>query len=134
VYEDSEWLETNSPLPTWYDYRQRIKKGLNDSLEWRRRLNGIYAERLPAELQLAEPYQTWRFNIRPRHQARILQAIFSAGLFASAHYTSLAGIMADGRAAAAETLASEIINLFNDQHFTLQMAERVCAVIRENLD
>jgi hypothetical protein len=41
--------------------------------------------------------------------------------------------MAPGHCPQAETLANEIINLFNDHHFDPQKAEQVCAVIMETL-
>jgi dTDP-4-amino-4,6-dideoxygalactose transaminase len=63
----------------------------------------------------------------------ILDRIFSAGLFASSHYASLAGIMDDGKAPQAEALAATTINLFNDHHFTADQAEQVCKIILENL-
>ena len=76
----------------------------------------------------------WRFNIRVKNKKRIYAAIFKAGLFASSHYVSLAGIMSEGRAPQTEALANEIINLFNDHHFSAQQAEQVCAVVVENLN
>ena len=97
-------------------------------------LNEIYASHLPAEIQLPGTYQSWRFNIRLENKEHILNSIFSAGLFASSHYASLAGIMAPGYCPQAENLVGEIINLFNDHYFNAQKAEQVCALIMENLN
>jgi dTDP-4-amino-4,6-dideoxygalactose transaminase len=132
TYADSDWLQTDGDLPTWYDYRQQIESGLNSSLRQRAALNEIYAARLPTEIQLPPAYQTWRFNLRLKNKERVLEAIFSAGLFASSHYVSLAGVMAPGRCPQTESLANEIINLFNDHYFDPQKAEQVCAIIMEN--
>jgi len=133
VYTDSDWLQTGADLPAWYDYRQQIEAGLKTSLEHRVTINEIYARRLPLELQLPREYQTWRFNLRLKNKEQVSEAIFAAGLFASSHYASLAGVMAPGRCAQAETLAKEIVNLFNDHHFDPQKAAQICAVIMENL-
>jgi len=133
TYTDSDWLQTDADLPTWYDYRQQIEDSLESSLRQRTALNEIYAATLPAETQLPEAYHTWRFNIRVKHRDRVLEKIFSAGLFASSHYASLPGIMASGECPQTESLAGEIINLFNDNHFDLQRTKGVCEVIRENL-
>ena len=133
VYTDSDWLQTDADLPAWYDYRQQIESGLKVSLQHRDALNVIYENLLPKEIQLAKEYQSWRFNLRLKNKDRVLKSIFSAGLFASSHYASLAGIMAPGQCTQAETLADEIINLFNDHYFDAQKAEQVCAVIMENL-
>ncbi len=62
-----------------------------------------------------------------------MNAIFSAGSFASSHYASMAGIMSEGQALQAEKLANEVINLFNDHHFSVEQAEQVCGIIMENL-
>ena len=134
TYRDTDWLETSSDLPNWSDYCQQIKNGLKESMEQRAALNAIYAANLPVEIQLPNAYQMWRFNIRVQNKRRIYEAIFQAGLFASSHYVSLAEIMSQGRAPQAEALAYEIINLFNDHHFSAQQARQVCAVIMENIN
>ena len=133
IYIDNDWLQTDADLPTWYDYRQQIKACLEASLQHRASINEIYARNLPPEIQLPRAFRTWRFNLRLKNKERVLEAIFAAGLFASTHYASLAGIMAPGRCPQAEQLANEIVNLFNDHHFDPQKTEQACAVIMENL-
>lgn len=133
VYKDTDWLQTDADLPAWYDYRQQIEDGLKTSLQHRNALNAIYENLLPKEIQIAKEYQSWRFSLRLKNKDRVIKSIFSAGLIASSHYASLAGIMAPGQCTQAEVLANEIINLFNNHYFDTQKAERVCAVIMENL-
>ena len=136
IYHDTHWLETVSNLRVlraWYDYHDQIENRLSRSLTQRSILNKIYTGNLPAEIQLSQSYQTWRFNIRVKNKKHIMNAIFNAGLFASSHYASLAGIMAEGRASEAEKLADEVVNLFNDRHFSAEQAEQVCEIIKENL-
>jgi Ca-activated chloride channel family protein len=58
-----------------------------------------------------------------------LQQIFAAGLFASSHYRSLVGIMGEGTGAHASDLDMCVVNLFNDHHFTVEMAERTAHII-----
>src|SRR5258706_1234322 len=128
-YHDSDWLQTDADLPAWNEYREQVQSALGLSLNQRETLNKIYASRLPQEVQLPERYQTWRFNIRVPNKMQILKAIFDNGLFASSHYASLAGIMSEDRAPVAQALASEVINLFNDNYFDEQKAERVCEII-----
>ena len=134
IYRDSNWLETESDWPARYDYQQVIKNSLKESLQQRADLNTIYTTNLPFEIQLPNGYQTWRFNIRLKNKKHIYEAIFKAGLFASSHYASLAGIISGGRAPQAERLANEVINLFNDHHFSAHQAGQVCAVIVENIN
>ena len=134
IYHDSDWLETYAPMPAWYDYRQQIEKGLKASLFSRTGLNVVYQKLLPQAIQLPQAYQIWRYNIRVKNSANVLKAIFEARLFASSHYASLAGIMVEGLAPQAETLANQVINLFNDHHFDLQKVEKICEVISENYE
>lgn len=133
VYEDSDWLETDAPLPAWYDYHRQIESELTASLARRALLNHIYASRLPSEIQLPPEYQSWRFNIRIKNKSQVLSAIFNAGLFASSHFESMADIMADGSAPHARRLADQVLNLFNDRHFDEEKAQQICDVILENL-
>ncbi|MFN8404247.1 MAG: hypothetical protein U0V48_11940 [Anaerolineales bacterium] len=115
-------------MPTWGEYRQTVETKLEASLAHRKTLNKVYKSSLPKDIQLPEKYQTWRFNIRVKNKKRVMDEIFANGLFASSHYASLAGIMSDGNTPVAESLAGEVINLFNDHYFTAEMAERVCEI------
>ncbi len=133
IYQDSDWLETETPVPPWGEYLQQMERNLPESLNRRALLNQVYTRLLPAEIQLPPQFQTWRFNIRVKNKQHVMNAIFSAGLFASSHYASLAGIMDEVTVPHAEVLAKCIINLFNDRHFTLDQAEQVCNIILENL-
>jgi hypothetical protein len=133
IYRDCDWLETDTPVPAWELYLERIERRLIQSLEQRIALNQIYADRLPVEIQLPGGFQTWRFNLRVKNKRQILEKIFAAGLFASSHYASLAGIMSDGDAPHAAALAEDVINLFNDHHYTTAQAEQTCTIILENL-
>jgi hypothetical protein len=133
VYQDSDWLDTETPVPLWYGYRKQVEERLMQSLEQRTLLNQIYESLLPPELQLPTAFQTWRFNICVKNKQHIMRTIFSSGLFASSHYASLAGILEDSKAPCAESLAEGVINLFNDHHFTSDQANQVCKVILENL-
>ncbi|OGO21828.1 MAG: hypothetical protein A2Y54_09220 [Chloroflexi bacterium RBG_16_51_16] len=132
-YADSDWLDTSLNLPSWYDYRRQIEDNRTQSLEHRMELNKIYTAELPNEIQLPEKFQNWRFNLRVKNQEAVLNAIFAAGLFASAHYASLAGIMTSDEAPQAGKLASQVVNLFNDHHFTAVQAVSICRIITENL-
>jgi dTDP-4-amino-4,6-dideoxygalactose transaminase len=133
IYHDSDWLQIDPPFPAWYDYSLQIEAKRSASLNRRESLNQIYASCLPQEIQLPQSYQTWRFNIRVKNRSQIMGEIFNAGLFASSHYVSMAGIMADGSAPFAEALADEVINLFNDDHFDEEKAHKVCDTILRNL-
>lgn len=132
-YKDSDWLETDSHLPDWPKYSDRVRAARAESLARRQSLNAVYNSLLPSELGLPEAFQLWRFSLLVPHKKAVLDAIFAAGLFASSHYASLAGIMGSGRGENAQELAEHVINLFNDHHFTLDMAERTAQIVRRSL-
>jgi len=131
-YQDSAWLQAE-PVPAWDEYRRQIAEAAPGSSAHRRELNAIYSAQLPAEICLPERFQLWRFNIRVEDPPAVMKAIFEAGLFAGSHYASLAGIFAPGSCPQAEELAGGVVNLFNDHHYTVVMAERTCDIIRKNL-
>lgn len=132
-YQDSDWLQTDSELPDWKTYRRMVEVKLELSLLQKRRLNAIYSSRLPKEIQLPAKYQTWRFNIRVKNKKQVMDAVVATGLFASSHYASLAGVMSDGRAPVAESLAGEVVNLFNDHHFDYDKAEKMVSLVLKHL-
>lgn len=129
VHHESDWLETDRALPAWPEYVDRVRRTLTETLEQRRLLNEVYNSIIPQELRLPERFQLWRYNLRLARPGAALKAIFDAGLFASSHYQSLVGIMGDGEAFHAGKLGSEILNLFNDHHYTVDMAERTAHII-----
>jgi dTDP-4-amino-4,6-dideoxygalactose transaminase len=132
-YQDTDWLETETPQPQWEAYREQIEQKLQSTLQHRAALNVIYENNLPEEIQLPKACQSWRFNIRVKNKKEVLRAIFAEGLFASSHYASLAGIMADGHAPNAEIFANEVINFFNDEHFDEEKAQKTCDIISRSL-
>jgi hypothetical protein len=133
TYHDSDWLQTDGVPKKWEIYWREIETALQVSQAHRWEINAVYAERLPAELQLPEPFQLWRFNLRLPNKQPVLDALFAAGLFASSHYASLAGIFAPGSCPQTEALAGSVINLFNDNYYTVEMAERTCDIILRTL-
>jgi hypothetical protein len=132
-YTDSNWLQTEAELPAWPHFADRVRHALKVSLEQRQRLNAIYDALIPAELRLPPSYQLWRYNIRVKDGTAMLRAIFAAGLFASAHYASLAGLFGPGTGSNATELAGQVVNLFNDQHFTPDMAEKTAQTVLRSL-
>lgn len=133
-YHDSDWLQTDADLPRWEQYKLQVGETLERVDKHRQPNNAIYAERLPAEIQLPAKYQNWRFNLLVNQPKRVIRAIFEAGLFASSHYASLGRIFSENQGCPqAEKLAGKVINLFNDYHYSTEMAEKTCEVILKNL-
>ncbi|MFN2118765.1 MAG: hypothetical protein ACK2T0_00005, partial [Anaerolineales bacterium] len=128
-YRDSDWLETDSELPTWDAYVERLSAAIPASLAHRQKINAVYNSMIPVELRLAERFQLWRYNVRHIAAGPVADAISSAGLFASRHYASLVGIFGSGIGVNSAALAGSIVNLFNDFHYTVDMAERTARIV-----
>ena len=129
VYQESNWLQTDIEMPRWPRYSERVRNMAKLALLQSTNVNAIYNSLIPAELRLPAPYQAWRYNIRVQDNQKILAAIFAGGLFASAHYASLEGIFGAGTGEHAAALAGQVLNLFNDFHYTLDMAEKTAQII-----
>jgi hypothetical protein len=132
-YIDSNWLQTDLDLPVWPEFAERVRTAKESSISHRQSVNAVYNSLIPPSLSLGEEYQLWRFNLRLPDKKKALEAIFNAGLFASSHYASLGGIMGPGKFPAAEHLAEEVVNLFNDIHYTLEMAEKTAKIVLGSL-
>ncbi len=129
LYTINDWLNGSLFNKTRTEYRNIVQIELKRIRSLKSKINKIYSEGLPAEMQFSSEFQNWRFNIRTTHKKYFLKHIFSAGLFASSHYTSLGGIMCEGKFPKAKTLHQHIINLFNDRYFTEENAHQTVSII-----
>jgi hypothetical protein len=132
-YKDSYWLQTELDLPVWPEFAERVRTAKESSISHRQSINAVYNSIVPSSLSLGEEYQLWRFNLRLPDKKKTLKAIFNAGLFASSHYPSLGGIMGTGNFPAAKRLSGEVVNLFNDIHYNLEMAEKTAKIVLGSL-
>ena len=133
VYVDTDWLQTDSELPLWREYSARLRADVESSLAHRQSIKVVYNSLIPGELCLPDEYQLWRFNLRIPDKKKTMDAIFQENLFASSHYASLANIMSDDFCPNAQELADHVINLFNDTHYTVEMAEKTSRIILRSL-
>lgn len=120
--EENEVLNNNK----WDLDDASLLSKMEATIAHKERLNAIYRKALPKSIQLPEAYQHWRFNILVPNKEEIMQAIFDAGLFASGHYAP----QADDCPVAAK-LHEHVINLFNDEYFTEEQAEKTCEIINK---
>ncbi len=123
------WLDFRVPEVPWEEHRRRTIEALRLVDEHKRRLNALYTDALPREIQMAPEFQSWRFNIRVPAPERLVERLFAAGLFASRHYAPLAGSFGEGGFPVAERLHSEVVNLFNDWYFDKDRAARAIDLV-----
>jgi len=129
VYKDSDWLNSSDPQKTWAKYREKIEQECVLSDRIKASINSIYVSRLPLEIQFPSTYQSWRFNIQVEEKDAVLKAIDKAGLFASGHYYSLAGLFGFAYAPNASFLHRYVIQLFNDRYFSVDQAMKLTEVL-----
>lgn len=129
-----EWLDLSEPCLSWHSYRKRLLDVLVKTEQHKQRINEIYQTALPAEIQLPESFQQWRFNIRVSKADRLVARLFEANLFASRHYSSVGGIFSERRFPRAEELHKSVVNLFNDWNLNEAQAQLATEVVMEHLD
>lgn len=132
-YMESNWLDT-TPVSAPDDYSIKVSAMTPEILNHKETLNKIYSSSFPQSIQMNKRFQEWRFSIRVSHKQQLLDNIFSTGLFASTHYASLGNIFAEGNYPQAEKLHSSVINLFNDQHFSIEMAKKIVEIVNDHLN
>lgn len=128
-YIDSAWLDCSKPKWSMEDYRDKIQDNLKKTNRIKKETNQIYYNNLPKSIQLPKEYQNWRFNIMVSNKDKILSKIFENGLFASSHYASIGNVFGTGEFKNTANLHAQIINLFNDNHFSPILAEKTCEII-----
>ena len=101
--------------------------------EHKRKINLIYENNLPIEIQLNTCFQQWRFNIIVNGRDLLLKQIFFNKLFASSHYHDLSGILMNQQAKYSFELHSKVINLFNDKYISENQALKLTRIIRKYL-
>lgn len=128
------WLDLRPPEVSWKEHRRRTVEELRRADGHKRRLNAIYSQALPREVQMDPGLQSWRFNIRVPASQRLIERLFAAGLFASRHYASLSFSFGEGRFPVAERLHGEVVNLFNDRYFDEDRAARAAGIVLRHLE
>lgn len=130
IFEEMSYSDVEVPLNEClknkeYNFDMQLFISNRDRvLNHKNRLNNIYKDLLPSEIQMPSEYQNWRFNIMVDNKDKILDAIFSVGLFASSHYKPNSC-----NCPVAMSIYSKVINLFNDLYFSEEQAVRACNVI-----
>lgn len=132
-YSDSNWLGDTSITTSPENYQNLVKSKMAIVSMHKEVINSFYSRELPEEVQLPKAFQNWRFNIRVPKRNELLEKIFEAGLFASAHYGSVTCLFGHQKAYHAYESNSNILNLFNDLRFDIEKTKRVVAVVKKHL-
>ena len=97
------------------------------------KINRIYRENLPYEVQWGDDYSQWRFMISVENREEVLKAIFDAGLFAGTNFPSISWMFKSVHCENAERESKHIVNLFNDFRVNEQFAYKICEIIKSKI-
>lgn len=128
------WLDAGEPDLSWAEYQHRVFAAAQAADEQKRRLNAIYSEILPPEIQFLPEMQRWRFNIKVPEAEQFIRTTFANGLFASRHYAALRPTLESPRFPVAEQLHAEVVNLFNDRYFDQERARKMALLVLQHLN
>lgn len=130
---DFPWLDY-SPLKMQPDHYFGIIKAKMDAVTYdKEKINRIYRENLPQEVQWGDEYSQWRFMISVEKREEVLNAIFDAGLFAGTNFPSVSWMFKSVHCENAEKESRHIINLFNDFRVNEQFAYKICEIINSKI-
>lgn len=128
------WLK----LDDYNDYKsyiEVIESKKKFRISQREKLNAIYHNNLPKNIQLPLAYNEWRFNIQvPLHlKDAILHELFANNLFASNHYHSVNRLFNTDSYPYSDYIYASVLNLFNDINYTEEQAFKTTEVINKIL-
>lgn len=124
-----DWLDQRRLPLSRRRYAMRVNRELEQARSHKQTLTAIYRAGISLELQFPESFQSWRFNLRVGNSIEVVDAITSAGLFASRHYAPLNRAFAQAGAPNAEALHRHVVNLFNDRYFDTRQAHRIVDIV-----
>lgn len=136
-YEENNWLPLASFISNKLsadDYFREIERRIVISRNHKQIIDSIYDEILPNELRLGEAYNTWRYTLAlPSHDMRetVMDALGAENLYASSHYQSAAYLYKHIHCRNTECEADRILNLFNEEKYSVEMAQRTAEIINE---
>lgn len=122
-----DWLDSR-PMDE-SQYFKEVLARRDAALRHEQELRDIYMTHVPVNLHLGAEFE-WRFNLLVDNPRELIDAIFAAGLFASAHYPSIAQPISGAQTPNAELSGKRLVNLFTNEPFTAEMAEQCAAIVR----
>ncbi|MHC1750267.1 MAG: hypothetical protein AB9856_18520 [Cellulosilyticaceae bacterium] len=131
TYADTNWLDLRRTTINQKSYFKTIEEEYKKIRQHKEKLNHIYRVNLPKEIQFPKGYHDWRFNILVDNKEQILAALKINNLFASSHYPSAYTVFTNEYFPEAEKLYDHVINLFNNNCYTEQMAYETTKIINE---
>lgn len=137
VYNENNWLPSQTVTSenfTIEDYIKEVRQKVIKAREHKQIINDIYNQILPEEIKVGIDYNNWRYMLLFSAQSmrdKIMEALFDAQLYASPHYQSAAYLYKRVRCPNAEDEAKRLLNLFNEEKYTMSMAIKTADIINK---
>lgn len=140
TYDDCNWLQftKSKELSELSDeqYLKKVAEQVNRSMEHKMKINAIYDKDIPEEIKMDGVFHNWRYMLllpHPGLQQRILSELQNKGLYASPHYRSVAFMFKHQHCLNAEREAPLLLNLFNEQKYSEDMARETSKIVNNIL-
>jgi hypothetical protein len=133
IPSDLKWLNTDLLKFDEYEYFRKIDSLLDLVHLHKNKLNKIYSEELPFEIQFPVEFQNWRFNLLVENREKLLKIILRNNLFAGTNYPSISKIFSNTITPKAQLFSTNILNLFNDFRFREADAIKMTIIINKFL-
>ena len=129
-FHDSDWLEFEHQFEL-KEYQETIIEKIEQVKIHKSKINKIYSDYLPKEIQVESKFNNWRFNIFVDNKNAIIKKLFEKKLFGSSHYSSVSLLFGGGLCLNAKSVHEKIVNLFNDYRFTEDMALKASSIVKQ---
>ena len=131
-FHDSDWLEFEHKFEL-KEYQETIIEKIEQVKIHKSKINKIYSDYLPEEIQVESKFNNWRFNIFVDNKNAIIKKLFEKKLFGSSHYSPISHLFGGGLSLNAKSVHEKIVNLFNDYRFTEDMALKASSIVKQNI-
>lgn len=129
----TDWLDASIPPISFDEYEKLVLKSYSGSATLKMFFNLRYSSGLSEYIQMGDKFQNWRFNIKVPEKKILLEKIFKEGLFASSHYAPSSMIFYNNESKNADSLYTNIINLFSDKLFPLENIDKIIKIVNEHI-
>jgi len=132
-YCDSNWLNSEKIPLLFEDYKDLILKKNKEIQIHKEKINRIYSKYIDERNipKYTFDLKTWRFNIFCYNKDEVLEQLFARGYFASSHYPTRSHLFGGERAQNSDLVHKKLINLFNNEKISEEMAFEISNIINQ---
>lgn len=126
---NAAWLDCSEPTAPWGEYQKQALEALDMLKSTKKKNNEFLLGAIANELVNSDVSHDWRLQLNVANKEQLLEAIFSAGAFASGHYYPASQLFGGAICEMAEAAHRSIVNIFNDQNVDQKYLDTVVEVV-----